>query len=162
MLFHSFHSGTHFNHVNQARQTVSRWEPPWNPSNFSFLSFQLCFSGCGIVYFFHFFVFFISFRARNALFLSFLCVFHFFQGRGWSISFIYLCFSFLSGHGMLYFFHFFVFFISFRVRDGLFLSFLLWPFTICLFTFIYNSYYNQLQLLLWPFTICLTTNYNAL
>ena len=116
MLFHSFHSGTHFNHGNQARQTVSRWEPPWNPSNLSFLSFQLCFSGCGMLYFFHFFVFSISFRVRDGLFLSFLCVFHFFQGAGWSISFISLCFSYLSGCIMLYFFHFFVFFISFMVQ----------------------------------------------
>ena len=72
--------------------------------------------GCRIWYFFHF--------------ISFFCVFHFFQDAGYLISFI--SFGFLSGCEILYFFHFFHFFcvfhffqgvgscisfISFRVRD---------------------------------------------
>ena len=101
---------------------VFRCEPPWNPSNLSFLSLQLCFSflsGCGISKIFHFFHFNCVFQGAE-----WLCVFHFFQGAAWLISFVSSCFSFLSGCGMPHFFHFFVFFISFRVRHGSFLSFL--------------------------------------
>ena len=123
MLFYSFHSGTHFNHVNQARQMVSRWEPPGTPQIFHFFHSNHVFhffQGVGSLKSFISFISIVFFRVRNALFLSFLCVFHFFQGAECPILFISLCFSFLSGCGMVYFFHFFVFFISFRVWNTLF------------------------------------------
>ena len=102
-----------------------------DPSNLSFLSFQLCFSflsGCRTLQIFHFFHFNHFFKGVGPFksFISFISIISLRVRDPSNLSFLsfQLCFSFLSGCRTPQIFHFFISIISFRVQDPSNLSFL--------------------------------------